>query len=315
MDKNHKEIPRKRQCELLSVPRSSSYYTPQKRGEEKREEELKKALDELYQMDPCLGVRKLPVMLKNQYGIIAGRKQVSRVRKHMNLKTIYRHPRTSAPGKRKCGKYPYIIKDLKEIKVDQVWTSDITYLQMNRKNYYKCVVMDWQSREVLGWSFGPKMDIALCLEALDKALDTGRKPEIFNTDQGSQYTSTEWQQRLNSLDIKISQDGKGRWADNIHMERYWRTFKHDCFLLNEPENEHAARRLIAKWITYYNQQRVHASLGYIAPSEYSKEQGYPPAANFFSDFCAPAKRAPLRVAPSLRSGCFAYAPKSLKKCN
>lgn len=232
----------------------------------------------------------------------------------MGLRTIYRHPATSTPSrKREEGKYKYRLKELDAIKVDDVWTSDITYLQMERRNYYLCCVMDWESREILGWSFSERMEVTLCLEALEMALKSGRCPKIFNTDQGSQYTSREWIERLKRRDILISMDGKGRWADNIHMERFWRTLKHDCFLLHEPISLEEAKRLISGWITYYNQSRPHASLGNLSPSEYSKQQGYPPAANFLSLFSTTEKPAPLRGTPSLRSGSFSYVSKRLKK--
>lgn len=252
-------------------------------------------------------------MVERHCGIKPGAKKIARIRKGMKIKTIYRHPKTSAPGKRKEGPRPYLLKSLQTIDVDKVWSSDITYLQIGPKNYYLCAVLDWASREVLGWCLSDNMSTKLCLEALNMALSSGRTPEIFNTDQGSQYTSQEWLKELEERGITVSMDGKGRWADNIAVERFWRTYKHDCFLLNEVKTLEAARRLTAGWLTYYNRERPHARLRNLSPSEYCRQNGFPPAANFLRDFSAPMQLASLRSAPSQRSGRSIYATKSRKK--
>ena len=213
----------------------------------------------------------------------------------------------------KEGPRPYLLKSLQTIDVDKVWSSDITYLQIGPKNYYLCVVLDWASREVLGWSLSDNMSTQLCLDALDMAFSIGRKPEIFNTNQGSQYTSHVWLRELEERGISISMDGKGRWADNIAVERNWRTYKHDYFLLNEVSILEEARRLTAHWLTYYNRERPHARLDNLSPSEYSRQKGYPSSANFLRDFSASIQLASLRSAPSLRSGRCVYATKSRKK--
>ena len=201
-----------------------------------------------------------------------------------------------------------------EIKeVDQVWTSDITYIQIEQRNYYLCVVMDWDSRFVLGWSMGRNMDVGLCLKALEMAMSSGRCPRVFNTDQGSQYTSTDWQKAIRAEGIQISMDGKGRWADNIIMERFQRTYKHEFFLHREPRSLNEALQMTAKWLEYYNRERPHSTLKNRSPLQYREEAGTPLAANFGSDFSAPARLAVLRTAPSLRSGRPAYATKSLPK--
>lgn len=234
----------------------------------------------------------------------------------MGLRTIYQHPKTSRPGKRgKEGKHSYKIRELEKIRVDDVWTSDITYLQIGAKNYYLCVVMDWASRYVLDWSIAEKMDISLCLSALEMALSRGRLPKYFNTDQGSQYTSRDWQECMEENGIIISQDGKGRWADNIVMERLWRTYKYEFFFIHEPANITELQIITDKWIDYYNNKRPHATLQNQTAAEYRRGQGVPTPhpANFFSDFSASASLASQRAAPSLRSGRDAYASKSLKK--
>jgi len=267
---------RKRQCELLGLHRSGTYYKPRAKADERP---IEKALNELYIKDPCPGVRKLPDMVKRHYGIKIGAKKITRIRRKMRIKTIYRHPKTNAAAKSKEGVRPYLLKSLQTIEIDKVWSSDITYLQIGSKNYYLCVVLDRTSREVLGWNLSDNMSTQLCPEAFDMAVTTGRKPEIFNTNQGSQYTSHEWLKKLEEQSITISMDGKGRWADNIAVERFRRTFKYDCFLLNEVNTLEAARRLTARWLTYYNQERPHARLENLSPSEYCRQKGYPPAAN------------------------------------
>ena len=305
---------RSRQCELLGLHRSGTYYQPRQASDEK---EVRDAINKAYQQDPCLGARRLPDFLEKEYGIKVGRKRVIRTKKDMGLRTIFQHPKTSQPGKRgKEGKHPYRLAGLESIQVDDVWTSDITYLQIGSKNYYLCVVMDWASRYVLGWSLSDKMDITLCLSALEMALSHGFLPKYFNTDQGSQYTSRDWQECMEENGIIISQDGKGRWADNIIMERLWRTYKYEFLFIQEPSDIIELKRITAKWLDYYNNQRPHASLKNKTPAEYRREQGrpIPLSANFFSDFSASSQLATLRAAPSLRSGRSAYATKSLKKC-
>lgn len=311
---SEKVLSRSKQCELLGLQRSGTYYQPRQSPDEKA---IRDAINESYKTDPCLGARRLPTYLKNEYGIKISRKRVLRIKKAMGLRTIYQHPKTSRPGKRgKEGKHPYRLKDLGAIQVDDVWTSDITYLQIGSKNYYLCVVMDWASRYVLGWSVSDKMDISLCLSALEMALCQGRIPKYFNTDQGSQYTSRDWQECMEENGIIISQDGKGRWADNIIMERLWRSYKYEFFFIHEPSNIIELQVITAKWLNYYNNKRPHASLKNKTPEEYRKEQGIPTPhpANFFSDFSASAPLSALRATPSLRSGRGAYATKSLKKC-
>ena len=179
--------------------------------------------------------------------------------------------------------------------VDQVWTSDITYIQIEQRNYYLCVVMDWESRFVLGWSMGRNMDVGLCLKAFEMALNSGRRPRVFNTDQGSQHTSTDWQKAIRAEGIQISMDGKGRWADNIIMERFWRTYKHEFFLHREPKSQDEAMEMTAKWLEYYNRERPHSSLENRSPLQYRGEAGTALAANFWRDFSAPAQRATRRA--------------------
>ena len=306
---------RKRQCELLGVPRSSSYYKPQDPSAEQVRQEgaLDEALHSLYNQDATLGRRRLSPMLSQQHGIKAGRKRIRTARKRLGLRTIYRHPRTSIPGRRKDSpRHPYLLRGKGIKRVDEVWTSDITYLQIGQKNLYLCVVMDWASRSVLGWSLRERMTTALCMEALEMALASGRKPQIFNTDQGTQYTPDEFQKRLEEEGIRISLDGKGRWADNVIMERFWRTYKHEFFLLREFASLEALVSATAAWLDYYNHERVHSSLDYRSPAACTAAAGVPPPAQFLSALFASGRLASLRSAPSLRSGRRPCALKALK---
>ena len=223
LEEEDPSIDRKKQCKLLNISRTGSYYKAHPRG---IPESLEKAVKELYDQDPCTGIRKLLVLLRRDYGLKVGRRKIEHCRRKLGIRTIYSHPDTSAPAKgekAKRGKYPYLLKEMTQIAVDEVWTSDITYLQIGQKNIYLCCIMDWASREILSFSIGERMDVSLCLRALERAFDTGRKPRIFNTDQGSQYTSKAWIEAPEKRGIKISMDSKGRWADNIPMERFRRT--------------------------------------------------------------------------------------------
>lgn len=309
LDKEGNVPSRKRQCELLGLTRSSTYYEKRKT---KEAPEIKEAIEKLYEEDATLGRRRMPVMLQRRYGIRISQKKCARLKEQLGLRTLYPHRNTSAPNPR-AEKKNYLLKDIEIKRIDQVWTSDITYIQIEQKNYYLCVVLDWDSRYVLGWSMGRNMNVGLCLKALEMALGSGCRPGIFNTDQGSQYTSEEWQSTILSEGIQISMDGKGRWADNIIMERFWRTYKHEFFLHREPRDLEEAMVMTAEWLEYYNKERPHSSLDYLSPQMYRDEAATPLAANFWRDFSAPAQLAALRAAPSLRSGRNAYATKSRQK--
>ena len=234
VEKDHPQLSQRRQCLLLDVARSSLAYQPvAENAEDKR---IKRILDETYLIDPCLGSRKLVTLLERDHGLLVNRKRLRRLRREMGHEAIWCRPRTSLPddGHRK---FPYLLRELKVTQADQVWCTDITYIPMPVGHAFLCAVMDWHSRKVLGWAVSNTMDTGLCLAALQQALDqTGRVPEIFNTDQGSQFTSEEWTGKLLGLGIKISMDGKGRWMDNVFIERLWRSVKHEGVYLWEYSN-------------------------------------------------------------------------------
>jgi len=254
----------RKQLKLLSVARSSAEYEPV--AESEKNLHIKRLLDELYLIDPSLGSRRLKTILKRDHNLIVNRKRLQRLRREMGIEAIYCKPRTSIPddGHRK---YPYLLRDLAVESPDQVWCTDITYIPMPGGHAYLCAVMDWYSRKVLGWAVSNTMETGLCLEALDKALiNTGTTPEIFNTDQGCQFTSAEWTGRLKELDIKISMDGKGRWMDNVFIERLWRSVKYEEIYLFEHATIIELCEGLTKWFERYNIWRPHQALGYETPA-------------------------------------------------
>lgn len=263
MEKEYPEISMRRQCELLGVARSSVDYEPVAENEE--DLRLKRLLDEYYLIDPCLGTRKLKTLLKSEYGLVVNRKRLQRLRREMGIEAIYCKPLTSISddGHRK---YPYLLRNLAVTRPNQVWCTDITYVPMPHGHAYLCAVMDWYSRKVLGWAVSNTMETGLCLEALDKALaSTGEVPEIFNTDQGCQFTSAEWTGRLLGLGVKISMDGKGRWMDNVFIERLWRSVKYEEIYIFEHPTIIELCQGLEKWFERYNTWRPHAALGNKTP--------------------------------------------------
>lgn len=254
----------RKQCELLSVARSTvSYKAVAERAESIR---IKRLLDEIHMIDPCLGSRRLVTVLEREYAVTIQRKRLQRLRREIGHEAIWCKPRTSIPNN-KHRKYPYLLRNLKITHPDQVWCTDITYVPMPGGSAYLCAVMDWYSRKVLGWAVSNTMETSLCLEALENALAaTGRVPGIFNTDQGSQFTSEEWTSRLLELGIKISMDGRGRWMDNVFIERLWRSVKYEEIYLFEHATVPQLRAGLSKWFGRYNNWRPHASHGNLTPA-------------------------------------------------
>ncbi len=266
VEKNHPKLSMRKQCELLGVARSTVSY--QAVPEDPEDIRIKRLLDEIYMVDPCLGSRKLVTVLKRDHGVDINRKRVQRLRREIGHEAIWCKPRTSIPdhGHRK---YPYLLRDLTVARPDQVWCTDITYVPMPGGHAYLCAVMDWYSRKVLGWAVSNTMETGLCLEALENALAaTGRVPEIFNTDQGCQFTSAEWTGRLLDLGVKISMDGRGRWMDNVFIERLWRSIKYEQIYLFEHATVTALRAGVGKWFVRYNDWRPHEALGNLTPAAF-----------------------------------------------
>jgi putative transposase len=247
---------------LLSISRSGLYYKPLGIAEE--DLTLMKLIDRQYLITPFYGARKMAAWLKSQ-GQTVNRKRVRRLMQIMGLKAIYRRPRTSkpAPGNKI---YPYLLNDLKINRPNQVWAADITYIPLARGFLYLVVILDWYSRYVLAWRLSNTLESDFCVEALREALKKGR-PEIFNTDQGSQFTAEEFTGILESQGVRISMDGKGRYADNLFIERLWRTVKYEEVYLKAYQDGREARTQLGQYFHFYNTERPHQSLGYRTPAE------------------------------------------------
>jgi putative transposase len=247
---------------MLSVNRSSLYYKAVDTSE--IDLSLMKLLDRQYLSTPFYGSRKMAAWLKSQ-GHTVNRKKASRLMHLMGLKAIYRKPRTSKP---KPGNkiYPYLLKGLKVTRPNQVWAADITYIPMQKGFLYLVVIIDWYSRYILSWRLSNTLESDFCIEALKEALQKGC-PEIFNTDQGSQFTANEFTALLGSRGIKVSMDGSGRYTDNLFIERFWRTLKYEEVYLKAYQDTREAKREIGAYITFYNTERPHQSLGYKTPAE------------------------------------------------
>lgn len=272
VEKGHPKVSVRTQCRLLGVTRSTLSYEAAEEREEDRK--IKRLMDEIYLVDPCIGTRRMVTLLGRDHGLAVNRKRVQRLRREMGLETIWCRPRTSVPEEAHR-KYPYLLRNLKVERPDQVWCADISYVPMPQGHAYLCAVMDWHSRRVLGWAVSNTMDAGLCQKALQAALTSSgkRTPEIFNTDQGSQFTSQEWTGKLRELGIAISMDGRGRWMDNVFIERLWRSVKYEEIYLREHGTIPALEEGLEAWFERYNEWRPHAALGNRTPGEVYAQAG------------------------------------------
>lgn len=252
-----------RQCGLLGLSRGSVYDTP--RGESPENLALMRRIDALFLEYPFFGSRQMVRALQRD-GLRIGRHRVRRLMRLMGLRTVYQKPRTSDPHPAHRI-YPYLLRDLAITRANQVWCADITYIPMRRGFLYLVAIMDWHTRRVLSWELSNTMDTDFCMKALKKALSLHGKPEIFNTDQGSQFTSSDFTGLLKEHKIKISMDGKGRWMDNVFIERLWRSLKYECVYLHAFETGSAVKAGIGRWIEFYNHRRPHSTHGVRTPAE------------------------------------------------
>jgi putative transposase len=261
IEPDHPQLSVARQCALLGLSRSSFYYRSQ--GESAENLYLMRLLDEQYTQTPFYGVRRMTVWLRQQ-GYAVNTKRVARLLHTMGLETIYPKPRTSQPhpGHRV---YPYLLRGVPITRVNQVWSTDITYVRLHGGFVYLVAVMDWFSRYVLSWAVSIIMDVGFCLEALDQALGVAT-PHIFNSDQGAQFTSLEFTGRLAAAGIHISMDGRGRALDNVFVERLWRTVKYEEIYLKDYGTPREAIQGLEKFFQLYNRQRPHQALGYQTPA-------------------------------------------------
>ena len=250
-----------RQCQLLAVPRSSAYTRSQPVSAD--DLTLMRLLDALYLQWPFYGSRRLCVELQHR-GHQINRKRVQRLMRQMGLRAVYPKPRTSQPGKgHKI--YPYLLRDLSIERPNQVWASDICYIPMAKGFMYLTVIMDWYSRRVLAWRVSNTLEPDACVEALEEALLHYGAPEIFNTDQGAQYTSEAFTAVLKGHGVKISMDGKGRWVDNVFVERLWRSVKYEDVYLRAYETPAALRAGLRQYFEFYNTKRHHQALNRHTP--------------------------------------------------
>jgi putative transposase len=258
MIKPEHDLPVVRQCELLGLARSTAYYRPEPTSE--ADLVLMRRIDELHLKWPFLGARRLRDLL-NSDGFAVGRKHVGTLMRKMGIVTLYRKPRTSTPGSGATHRvYPYLLRKLVIERPNQVWASDITYIPMARGFLYLVAIMDWASRRVLAWRTSNTLTTDFCVAALEEAMAKYGTPEIFNTDQGSQFTSLEFTQALQSRGVRISMDGKGRWVDNVFVERLWRSVKYEEVYLHAYGSIPEANRQLAVYFDFYNRIRPHHSL-------------------------------------------------------
>jgi putative transposase len=257
-----------RQCQLLDVNRSSVYYQPQ--PESDLNLAVMRRIDEVYTDCPFYGSPRITALLQ-QEGFPVGHKRIERLMRRMGIQAIYPKKKTTvaAPENRV---YPYLLRGVAIERADQVWSTDITYIRTARGFVYLAAVMDWFSRLVISWSVSTTMDVGFCLEALDTALTRGR-PEIFNSDQGSQFTSLEFTRRLLDAGVAISMDGRGRAFDNIFIERLWRTVKYEEVYLRDYQGASDARGNLDAYLSFYNERRLHQALGYRTPQQAYAEAG------------------------------------------
>jgi putative transposase len=277
VEKTHAQLSVREQCKILSVTRSTLNYRPVE--ESKEDMRITRIMDEIYLEDPCVGSRRLVTLLERDHGIRANRKRLMRLRREMGIETIWCKPkRTSIPdnGHRK---YPYLLGDRIVERADEAWCADITYVPMPHGHAYLCAVMDWYSRKVLGWAVSNTMDSALIEKALAAAVAQCRSiPEIFNTDQGSQFTSPEWTGRLEGLGIRVSMDGKGRWMDNVLVERLWRSVKYEDIYLQGYATIGELEKGLMRWFERYNTWRPHQAMGNQTPAQVYQANRHPTTA-------------------------------------
>ena len=252
-----------RQCRLLSLSRSSFYYAA--KGESEANLALMRRIDELFLKYPFFGSRQMVRRLRRD-GLGVGRHRVRRLMRLMGLEAIYQTSRTSDPHPAHRI-YPYLLKGMAIEKPNHVWCADITYIPVQRGFLYLVAVMDWATRHVLSWRLSNSMDAGFCVEALAAALANYGNPEIFNTDQGSQFTSFAFSAVLKDAGVAISMDGRGRFMDNIFIERLWRSLKYEAVYLHELTDGFVAEGVIAEWIDFYNAERPHSALAGRTPAE------------------------------------------------
>ena len=269
IEPEHPRLSVVRQCELVSISRSGFYYRPA--GETPLNLTLMRLIDEQFLETPWYGSRQMARHLRRE-GYTVGRKRVRRLMARMGLEPIYQRPRTTIPHPNHRI-YPYLLREMVIDRPNQVWCADLTYIPMRRGFLYLVAVMDWSTRKVLSWRVSNTMDAEFCIEALEDALARFGRPDIFNSDQGSQFTSPRFTGVLQAAGVRISMDGRGRWMDNVFIERLWRSLKYECIYLHAFETGTDLRAGLALWIGYYNARRPHSTLAGRTPDEAYRATG------------------------------------------
>jgi len=268
IDRDDPELPVTRQCGLMTVSRSSVYRPPAPASDE--DLAIMALIDRQYLARPYYGSRRMAAWLATQ-GHRVNRKRVQRLMRLIGLVAVYQRPNTSKPAAAHKV-YPYLLGGLSIDRVNQVWCSDITYIPMAKGFVYLVAIMDWHSRAVLAWRLSNTLGADFCVEALEEALARFGRPEIFNTDQGSQFTSDDFTGVLSRHEVTISMDGKGRCMDNVFIERLWRSLKYEEVYLHAYGNVAAAKAGIGAWLVFYNEERQHQSHGYRTPRQVYEAQ-------------------------------------------
>jgi putative transposase len=271
LDTKH-TLSQNKQCKLLHIHKSSLYYTPTKPFSTGKDIRLLDAINNIYSDFPSYGSRRIHAQLLRD-GHSIGKKFVKKAMKYMGIEALYPKPKTTTANKEHY-KYAYLLKDFRDYagrvvieKTNQVWSTDITYIKLEKGFVYLAAIIDWHSKKILTWRLSNTMDISLVTRVLNEALALYPKPEIFNTDQGSQYTAKAHVDILKKHNIKISMDGKGRATDNICIERFWRSIKYEEIYLNEYKNIKSLNLAIEKYMNKYNKKRLHSAIGYKTPNE------------------------------------------------
>jgi putative transposase len=263
IDPGHPRLSIVRQCELVSISRASFYRPPA--GESPENLALMRLIDKTFLECPFYGARQMARHLR-RLGWCVGRKRVRRLMRKIGLSPIYQAPRTSERHPQHKI-YPYLLRHLAIERPNQVWCADVTYIPMRRGFLYLVAIMDWASRKVLAWRLSNTMEVDFCVAALEEAIARYGGPDIFNSDQGSQFTGFAFTTTLRDAGVRISMDGRGRWMDNVFIERLWRSLKYECVFLNAFETGSEAMSGIGRWIGYYNASRPHSSFAGRTPDE------------------------------------------------
>lgn len=272
IDMNSTLLSINRQCKILGISRSACYYRAKPTA--LQDLELMRKIDELYLENPCCGSRSISRQLKRQGIKSANRKRIQRLMRIMGIEAIYPKPKTTRTHpEHKI--YPYLLRNIKINRPSQVWAADITYIPMERGFMYLVAVMDWYSRKILSWRVSNTLEPSFCIDALNEAIAKYGCPEIFNTDQGAQFTCEEFIRVLKGHEIAISMDGKGRCQDNIFIERFWWTLKYQYIYLWAFSDGKTLRQGLDRWIQYYNGERGHSALDDMTPNEVYKKEDCP----------------------------------------